>query len=186
MRAATLSHDLPAAPARPGFDEVYRDHVGFVWRSLRRFGVPEAELEDAAHEVFLVVHRRLPEFDGRAAISTWLFAIARGVASNRRRSDQRRARRLEQLPEPPPPALDPNEQLERGEAVAAVERFLTGLPDDQRTVFELFEVEGLRAPEIAEMLAVNVNTVYTRLRAARLRFGAYVAALSAERGGSRG
>mgnify|MGYP002784713986 CR=1 FL=1 len=186
MRAATLPQDLPAAPARPDFDEVYRDHVGFVWRSLRRFGVLEAELDAAAHEVFLVVHRRLPEFDGRAAITSWLYAIARGVASNRRRSDQRRTKRLEQLPEPAPTGLDPTEQLERDEAAAAVERFLAGLPADQRIVFELFEIEGLRAGEIAEMLAVNVNTVYTRLRAARLRFGDYVAALSADRGGHRG
>lgn len=186
MRAATVSHVTAAEPARPGFDEVYRDHVGFVWRNLRRFGVPEPELEDAAHEVFLVVHRRLPEFDGRAAITSWLFAIARGVASNRRRSDQRRARRLEGLPEPAPAVLDPTEQIERGEAAAAVERFLVGLPAEQRAVFELYEIEGLRAGEIAELLAVNVNTVYTRLRAARQRFDTYVAALSAERGGRRG
>lgn len=185
MRAAIANLDHARAPARPTFDEVYRDHVSFVWRSLRRFGVPEAELEDAAHEVFLVVHRRLAEFDGAAAITTWLFAIARGVASNRRRSDARRQRRLEQAPEPAPP-VDPNDQLERRDAAAAVERFLAGLPGEQRVVFELFEIEGLRAAEIAEALGANVNTIYTRLRAARLRFQEYVAALSAAGGGHGG
>lgn len=181
MRAATVNHDF--VPLE--FDAVYRDHVGFVWRSLRRFGIAEAELEDAAHEVFLVVHRRLPEFDGRSAITTWLYVIARGVASNRRRSDQRRAARLERLPEPPPPQ-GPGDQLERSEAVAAVERFLAALPPEQRAVFELCEIEGMRAGEIAEVLGANVNTVYTRLRAARQRFGEFVAALAADRGGRHG
>jgi RNA polymerase sigma-70 factor (ECF subfamily) len=173
-------------PPRPEFAAVYRAHVGFVWRTLRRFGVAEAEIEDAAHEVFMVVHRRLPEFDGRAAVTTWLHVIARGVASNRRRGAERRERRDA---DPPPPAstLDPGEQLERSRAAAAVERFLASLPADQRQVFELFEIEGLRAAEIGEALVLNINTVYTRLRAARLRFAEFVAQHHArERGAAHG
>lgn len=161
-------------PPRPEFAAVYRAHVGFVWRSLRRFGVAEAEIEDAAHEVFMVVHRRLPEFDGRAAITTWLHAIARGVASNRRRGAERRERR-DAEPPAPSTSLDPGEQLERSRAAAAVERFLAGLPGEQRQVFELYEIEGLRAAAIGEALALNINTVYTRLRAARQRFAEFVA-----------
>ena len=53
-------------------------------------------------------------------------------------------------------------------------------------MFELFEIEGLRAHEIAEALAVNLNTIYTRLRAARQRFAAFVAALHDDKGGSNG
>lgn len=167
---------MPAPPAdpRPPFEAVYRAQVGFVWRCLRRLGVLEAEIEDAAHEVFLVVHRRLPEFDGRAAITTWLYAIARGVASNRRRGDDRRERRSAAAPAPLPEP-DPAEQLERSRAAAAVARFLDGLPADQRQVFELFEIEGLRAAEISEAIDLNINTVYTRLRAARQRFARFVA-----------
>jgi len=164
----------PEQAPRPEFAAVYRAHVGFVWRTLRRFGVAEAEIEDAAHEVFMVVHRRLPEFDGRAAITTWLHAIARGVASNRRRGAERRERR-DAEPPVPSTSLDPGEQLERSRAAAAVERFLASLPDEQRQVFELFEIEGLRAAEIGEALVLNINTVYTRLRAARLRFAEFVA-----------
>lgn len=163
-----------ADPPRPTFEAVYRAQVGFVWRTLRRLGVAEADLEDAAHELFMVVHRRLPEFDGAAAITTWLFAIARGVASNRRRGAERHERRLAVAP-PPGAAVDPGEQLERTRAAEAIERFLAGLAPEQRLVFELFEIEGLRAAEIAEAIELNINTVYTRLRAARLRFAEFVA-----------
>ena len=97
---ATPTLDMPAlahaieertAFVPPSFDEVYAAHFGFVWRVLRTFGVPAASLEDAAQDVFVVVHRRLPEFEGRAAITTWLFAIVLGVARNHRRSQRRRA-----------------------------------------------------------------------------------------------
>lgn len=177
MRAASL---IPE-PVPLDFDDVYRDHVGFVWRNLRRFGVAEAELEDAAHEVFLVVHRRLLEFDGRSAVTSWLYVIARGIACNRRRSDARRLRRLEQVPAPAPQP-DPGDHVARSEAAAAVERFLVALTPEQRAAFELCEIEGMRAGEVGELLGVNINTVYTRLRAARLRFDEFVAALAAERG----
>lgn len=175
-----------AAAAQWSFDDIYRDHVGFVWRNLRRFGVPEAEIEDAAHEVFMVVLRRLAEFDGDAAITTWLYSIARGVASNRRRGSLRRQRRHADAPPPEAPA-SPVEQLERARAAADVARFLSTLTPDQRAVFELFEIEGLRAHEVGEALALNINTVYTRLRAARQRFLAFVAALhDGARGDSHG
>jgi RNA polymerase sigma-70 factor (ECF subfamily) len=181
MRAAPLTPEF----ARLDFDDVYRDHVGFVWRNLRRFGVAEAELEDVAHEVFLVVHRRLPEFDGRSAVTTWLYVIARGVACNRRRSERRRLRRLEHVPELPPPP-DPGDHVARSEAAAAVERFLVTLTPEQRAAFELCDIEGMRAGEVGEVLGVNINTVYTRLRAARLRFNEFVAALAAGRGERHG
>lgn len=179
----TAQPDAAAAGLR--FDAVYREHVGFVWRSLRRFGVAEAEIEDAAHEVFLIVHRRLAEFAGASALTTWLYGIARGVASNRRRGEVRRLRRHARAPAPEL-SEGPAEQVARSQAAAAVERFLSGLPEDQRVVFELFEIEGLRANEIAVALAVNINTIYTRLRAARQRFAVFVAALQAEEGGSHG
>lgn len=168
------------------FEAVYREHVGFVWRNLRRLGVPEAEIEDAAHEVFLVVLRRLAEFDGSAAITTWLHAITRGIASNRRRGDLRRQRRHAEAPQPGP-ADGPAEWLERSQAAASVAQFLATLAPEQRLVFELFEIEGLRAHEVAAALDLNVNTVYTRLRAARSRFAAFVAALhGGAQGGSHG
>ncbi len=190
MIAAAMAD--PSSVARPDartaelrFDAVYREHVGFVWRSLRRLGIPEAEIEDAAHEVFLVVHRRLAGFAGESALTTWLYGIARGVASNRRRGEVRRLRRHAGAPAPDL-SEGPSEHVARSQAAAAVERFLAGLADDQRVVFELFEIEGLRANEIAESLGVNINTIYTRLRAARQRFAAFVAALQDDGGTPHG
>ncbi|HET6584758.1 MAG TPA: sigma-70 family RNA polymerase sigma factor [Nannocystaceae bacterium] len=170
---------MAAAPARDpvdggvGLAELYRKHAGFVWRTLRRFGVPDEALEDVVHEVFMVVRRRLPEFDGRAAATTWLFGIARGVAANVRRSRARaEARhRLASVVDPPP---SPEQEIERAEAIACVGEFLAGLDPDQREVFELVDIEGLRGPEVAELLATNLNVVYSRLRLARRKFEAFI------------
>ncbi|HLL20652.1 MAG TPA: sigma-70 family RNA polymerase sigma factor, partial [Kofleriaceae bacterium] len=81
--AHALEHTSDASV--PTFDEVYTQHAAFVWRVLRTFGVGESQIEDAVQDVFVVVHRRLGEWEGRAAITTWLFAIARRVASTYRR-----------------------------------------------------------------------------------------------------
>jgi RNA polymerase sigma-70 factor (ECF subfamily) len=172
-----------ATVAGRSFEAIYRDHVGFVWRNLRRLGVFEAEIEDAAHEVFMVVLRRLGEFDGRAAITTWLYSITRGIASNRRRGDRRRLRREADVPLPEG-AQGPVELVERAQAAATVDRFLTTLSAEQRVVFEFIEIEGLQANEVAEILELNINTVYTRLRAARQRFAGFVAALHGHPGGA--
>jgi RNA polymerase sigma-70 factor (ECF subfamily) len=164
-------HDATAA--RVGLAELYRKHAGFVWRSLRRFGVPDEALEDVVHEVFMIVRRRLPDFDGRAAATTWLYGIARGVAANVRRSRARaEARhRLVPLGEVPP---DPEQAAERTEALACVAAFLSDLDPDQREVFELVDIEGLRGPEVAELLETNINVVYSRLRLARRKFESFI------------
>jgi RNA polymerase sigma-70 factor (ECF subfamily) len=165
-RAASSSH---AALPRT-LEDVYGRHSGFVWRIVRRMGVPEHGVEDVMHEVFLVVHRRLPEYDGRVAITTWLYHLTRGVVSNHRRSRAREQRRLELVDPRPAPAPDPEAQTGRGQAAAFVRAFLEQLDPDKREVFELAELEGLPIPEVAELVGVNLNTAYSRLRAARLLF----------------
>ena len=72
--------------------ELYREKFDFVWRNLARLGVPDSALEDAVHDVFVVAHRRLPEFEGRSAPSTWLFAITYHVAQEHRRKHARQYR----------------------------------------------------------------------------------------------
>lgn len=155
----------------PDFDRVYRDYVAFVWRRLRRMGIPQAEVADVAHEVFIIVHRKLADFDGRASIAAWLFGITRGVVSNWRKAEQRRERRLTVAPIPGAPP-SPDDHASAGEARAMIERFLDSLDADKRIVFELADVEGLRAREIGEIVGTNIHTVNSRLRAARLRFRA--------------
>jgi len=173
----SLAHALAPVQeaAAPAFDEVYAAHVGFVWRVLRTFGVAEAQIEDAVQDVFVVVHRRLAEWQGRAAITTWLFAIARRVASGHRR---RAGKRAEQLADQPVEALvghqagaaDPFAELAKAQAAATVLAILEQLDDDKRVVFALVELEQLSVPEVARMLDLNLNTTYSRLRLARHAF----------------
>lgn len=157
-----------AAAAAPSFDEVYATHVAFVWRVLRTFGLAGAQLEDAVQDVFLVVHRRLPEWEGRAAIATWLFAIARRVASSHRRraGDDRTC----ELADEPVGHDDTFAAMSRAQAAATVFHVLQQLDEDKRTVFALVELEQLSVPEVARMLDLNLNTAYSRLRLARHAF----------------
>lgn len=165
---------LEPRPSAPTLEQVYREHADFVWRMLRMLGVPEASREDAFHEVFLVVHRRLGDYDGRASLRSWLFGIARNVALHHRRSLARHLRRLTVAPTPSA-APEPEEVVARLEARALVDRFLAGLGEEQRLVFVLAELEGLRVPEIAEQLGLNLNTLYSRLASARRKFAMFVA-----------
>ncbi len=156
------------------FDEVYSAHVAFVWRVLRTFGVTDAQIEDAVQDVFVVVHRRLREFEGRAAITTWLFAIARRVASAHRR--KRAGERTEELKEEPAGGADTFAAFSRAQAAAQVLAILDKMDEDKRVVFALVELEQLGVPEVARMLDLNLNTTYSRLRLARAAFEAAVKA----------
>jgi RNA polymerase sigma-70 factor, ECF subfamily len=151
------------------FAVIFHTHADFVWRVLRRLGVPEPEVEDALQEVFLVVARRLEHYEERGALRAWLFSIARQVAWHVRRANQRRDRKQQAIVQPRPPD-DPQQTAERNQAVALVREFLAKLDENQAMVFYLCEVEGMTAPEVATALQVNLNTVYGRLRLARKRF----------------
>jgi len=157
------------AVGRPSFDEVYAAHFNYVWRILRTFGVADAALEDAAQDVFVVVHRRLPEFEGRAAVTTWLFAIARRVAGAHRRKVDGRTEPLADE-HAHASASDTFAAFSRAQAAATVLAILDTLDEDKRIVFALVELEQLSVPEVARMLDINLNTAYSRLRLARVAF----------------
>ena len=169
----------PATPAMSSLSRVYREHFDFVWRSLLRAGFSPAEAEDLAQDVFLVVHRRLPDFDASRPLRPWLFGILRRVASDRRRSSGRSDRRLRLLPDAAP-GLTPEQQAQRTEAASIVEGFLMSLDEPRREVFILSELEGFSGTEIAESLGVNRNTVYTRLRAGRRLFNEMITKRSSD------
>jgi len=155
------------------FEAVYAAHFRGVWRTLHRLGVSRAQLDDAAQDVFVVVYRRLGEFDGRS-LRGWLYAIAVRVASDyRRRPWYRRSVPLTESVIDSAP--DPGQASELGESVRLLHELLATLSDDQRVVFVLGELEQLTAPEIAKVLELNLNTVYSRQRAARARFEAALA-----------
>lgn len=181
MPASGVLFDALPAPATPlTVADVYRAHADFVWRVVQRLGVPPHEAEDVVHEVFLIVHRRLSEFDGRGAITSWLYAIGRGVAANYRRGHLRAARRIDQV-EPPPPPRSPEEDAAQREAACAIEAFLAALDPETREVFALTDIEGLTCPEVARALDLELHRVHARLKTARRRFNAFVAHRGAAR-----
>jgi RNA polymerase sigma-70 factor (ECF subfamily) len=154
----------------PSFEQVYEEYFDFAWIMLRRLGVRSAHLEDAVQELFIVVHRRLSEFAGRSSLKTWLAAIAWRVASEHRRHESRKGG-TEPLPEDLPTAdRDPHRAAVHAESLRLLDHLLGQLDGDKRVVFVLAELEQMSVPEIAEALAVNLNTVYSRLRAARRAF----------------
>lgn len=158
------------------FDEVYDSHFDFVWRNLRRLGVPRSAIDDAAQDVFLVVYRRLAGFEGRSSLRTWLAGIALRVASDHRRLVRRKGTHEPLSDGHADPSPGPEEMAARGEAGDVLHALLERLDDDKRAVFVLAELEQMTAPEIAEALGVGLNTVYSRLRLARQRLEEALAA----------
>ena len=167
-------------PAPGSLAEVYEAHSAFVWRVVRRLGVPPQSVEDVMHEVFIVAHRRLAEYDGRAAITTWLYHLARGVVSNWKRGRRREAARLSLVEEPQNTAPNPEHATQREQAAAFVRKFIASLDADKRLVFELSEIDGLGMSEVAEIAGIKLNTAYSRLRAARREFQRAVSRLQAK------
>jgi RNA polymerase sigma-70 factor (ECF subfamily) len=154
------------------FRDVYGEHFPFVWRSLRRLGVPEASARDALQDVFLVVHRRLPDFDGEAKVSTWLFRICLRTAKDYRRRAHVRRELFDDsaLERRADPGADGLQEVERREGLALIEAALERLTLEQRAVFVLFELEDMTGDEIAETLGIPLGTVYSRLRLGRAEF----------------
>ncbi len=160
-------HDEP-----PSFDAVYTEYFAHVSRWMRAFGAPAADVDDLAQEVFLVVQRKLPSFDGRN-LGGWLYRITQRTVSDFRRRSW--FKRFYQRSDADPGAIvcdrhGPQESLERRDAAAILERTLVQMSRIRRTAFVLFEVEGYTAQEIAELEGIPVNTVHTRLHHARHDF----------------
>jgi RNA polymerase sigma-70 factor (ECF subfamily) len=163
------------------FRALYDAHVAFVWRNLRRLGVADADVEDKVQEVFVVAHRRWSDFVDRGhGPRAWLFQIALRVASDARRHKRRHP-------------IDPDggiaqdrasieapqaAEVARKEAIDLLDRALASIDIGRRAVLVLHEIEQMTAPEIAKALEIPLNTVYSRLRVARVALEQEVARLS--------
>jgi RNA polymerase sigma-70 factor (ECF subfamily) len=151
--------------------ELVRAQHDNVWRALRRLGVPEAASDDACQEVFIVAARKLPTIE-RGRERHYLYGIAVRVAANARRAHNARREQLDEhalLSEPSGvPASDA--LLEEKQARLLFDRVLDAMPEDLRTAFVLFEIEGFALRELSELLEVPVGTVSSRLRRAREAF----------------
>lgn len=166
--ASPLTPDTPAQ-ALPDTPTLYADHAAFVWRSLARLGVPEADREDLLQETFVVVHRTRAEYRGEGKPTSWLYGIALRIATRYHRRSVHRRLPLdtsgEQVEHHTPERAMSTRQ--RAELLAQI---LAQLPTKKRVVFVMFELEGLSCEQIAARLEVPVGTVYSRLHAARAAF----------------
>lgn len=124
------------------------------------------DADDVTQDVLILLHRRLPQFEGKSRFSTWLYTITRNVALDRRRRTKRRERRLE-LMEVPEEAVLPRETLDETNLSQLILRYFDELPARQREVFELSDIQGLSAPEVAERLGMKAVTVRANLFKAR-------------------
>ncbi len=183
------------AGVRPTFAAVYDAHFAFVWRSVRGLGVPTDAVDDVTQEIFLVIHRRLGDFEGRSSLRSWIYGIARNTVRTHRRTRGRHPDGVHTKTAEEPDAerlIDgrptPEQAAQDAQAADLVLTLLDALDDDKREVFLLTEIEQLTAPEIATMLGENVNTISSRLRLARADFAAALAryrATTANRGVGR-
>ena len=169
MPVRASSADPARAPDAAGFTELFNAHFRGVFVNLRRLGVPEAAVDDALQEVFLVVFRRRHEVQ-LLSERAWILGITRKIAHRWRRGAARQRRLTEALGHESREPIDGVGAVAQQQALRLLEQFLARLDDGKREVFVLAELEQLTAPEIAEALQLNLNTVYSRLRAARQVF----------------
>jgi RNA polymerase sigma-70 factor (ECF subfamily) len=166
VNAGPVSVAEPAAT--PPFAEIFREHARYLWRALLGLGVRPGDVDDACQEVFLIVHRRLPDFDGRA-LRSWLYAICLRVASEYRRSARvRREVSVDRLPESQASGGQV-EAVHAGELGEHLLASLDRLDEEKREAFVLYEIEELPLREVAAALGCPLQTAYSRLQAARER-----------------
>jgi RNA polymerase sigma-70 factor (ECF subfamily) len=169
--ARAQGHPLPA-----DVSEVYEAHFDFVWRNARRLGVPEANADDVTQDVFMIVARRIGDYDHRASMKAWIFGILSRVVREHQRSFRRKGARhvpIEHCTGPDlgrAPGPSPVEFAERSERAHQLERLLGELDHDKRTLLVLSELEDWSLREIAELYGSNINTIHSRLRAAKREF----------------
>jgi RNA polymerase sigma-70 factor, ECF subfamily len=162
------------------FRAIYDEHFEFVWCSLRRLGVREADTMDQVQKVFLAVHVGWDDFEGRSKLRTWLFGICRRVASDYRRSSPIRR---EIVTDAAVMDLQRDDHREAGpdsrHQADVAEAILSRMPEPQRVVFVLFELEEMSGEDIAVLLNLSIGPVRSRLRLARERFRREVKRLAA-------
>jgi RNA polymerase sigma-70 factor (ECF subfamily) len=124
------------------------------------------DADDVTQDVLILMHRRLPQFEGKSRFSTWLYSITRNVALDRRRRMKRRERRLESM-EAPVESIETPQAFDESTLTGLILGYFDELPARQREVFELSDIQGLSAPEVAERLGMKAVTVRANLFKAR-------------------
>jgi RNA polymerase sigma-70 factor (ECF subfamily) len=172
----------------PPFAVVYDEYFNLVWSAARQLGVSPEAIDDVVQEIFVVIHSRLGSVQQVESLRSWVYGVARRTVATYRRARRSRNATGAQYAEvadwlePLPPT--PHDLSVLADRQRLLLRLLGELDESKREVFALAEIEGFTAPEIAEALDLPVNTVYSRLRAARLAFEQSLARHKAAQKGS--
>jgi RNA polymerase sigma-70 factor (ECF subfamily) len=160
-----------SAQCQPDFRARFEQEASFVRQVLRRLGVPRADRDDLLQEVFFVVCRKLPGYDGRAPFRSWLYGICMRTVSSYRRSARMRHQEsqgywalddcVSHI------ACDPEHHAEVRRIWTELDGLLVRLAEDTREVFVLFALKGIPMTEVAEAVGCPLQTAYSRLHAAR-------------------
>lgn len=152
-------------------EQAFERHFSMVWRSLRRLGVPDSTIDDAAQDVFLVLHRRWLDFQRQSSLKTWIYGILLRVASDhKRRARRERARWSPELSEVESTAEQPDRLYQQREASRLLHEALSQLDDKERQILVFVDLEEGSVVDAAEAMGINLNTAYSRLRRGRQSF----------------
>ncbi len=171
LRSNQKSPAVGVTTAPPDFRTIFDTYGPFVTRTLRRLDVPAADRHDLRQEIFVVVHRKLNEYDGRASLQSWIYGICVRTASTYRRSARVRREESWEYPEPDlastHDSTSQDRDLDSRRAYAHAEALLAKLDEEKRQVFVLYEIEGLSMSNVAAAVGCPLQTAYSRLHAAR-------------------
>jgi RNA polymerase sigma-70 factor (ECF subfamily) len=168
LPATARREEAVATPVERTFREVFEAEFSYVWRTLRRFGVSEADLDDVTQEVFVAVHKKFDGYDRARPIRPWLVSFAHRCASNYARQRERRSKLDARAEERE--VCSPEERASERQAQELVLDALQSVRLERRAVFTMHDIDGFTAGEIADALEIPLNTVYSRLRLARAEF----------------
>ncbi len=169
----------PRAVARASFDSIYAEYADFLWQSALSLGVRQHSVADVIQDVFVVVHRKLADFEGRSQLRTWLYGILLNVVRDHRRSLRRK---------PTSPldegellsSEDPEKSLETRDELTRFNDALAALKEDERTFFVLLYVEEFSPKEVAELLSMTSVAVYSKARRVKESFETSLAKLETQ------
>lgn len=172
-------------PKEAWFQAAYAEHFDYVWHTARRLGARDGDIEDLAHDVFVTLHKTYERVDHTRPLRPWIAGIVYRTLSDYRKQARFRREVSEDKQVPRDPSPGPPELVEQRRKRALVNRALKELPEPQRVVFAMVEIDGYSVVEVAEILSEKENTLYSRLRLARKSFTSAAKRLLMTRGAGR-
>lgn len=178
--AATTADSSESRPL-PSMKSLFQEHGAFVFRTARRLGIAEGDLDDIVQEVFLLVHRKRPQYDGLSPVRAWLFGMVRHAARDYRKKAHRKREVAVSHEVGNSRDTDQEAIVRLREKRRVLDAALDQLDDEKREVFVLYQLEGMSMKEVALVLGCPLQTGYSRLAAAREKVKRHVERYYADR-----